>query len=36
VGQVVAVIENDMPKSAGNQRTWHTITGNITKQFDTL
>jgi len=35
VSQVVAV-ENDTPKSAGNQRTWHTITGNITRQFDTL
>ena len=27
VSQVVAVIENDTPKSTGNQRTWHTITG---------
>jgi len=36
MSQVVAVIENDTPKSAGNQRTWHTITGNIAKQFDTL
>ena len=36
VSQVVAVIENNTSKSAGNQRTWHTITGNIAKQFDTL
>ena len=36
VSQVVAVIENDTPKSAGNQRMCHTITGNIAKQFDTL
>jgi len=32
----VAVIENGTPKSARNQWTWHTIKGNITKQFDTL
>ena len=32
----MAVIENDTPKSARNKWTWHTITGNITKQFDTL
>jgi len=36
VRQVVAVNENDAPKSIGNQRTWHTITGNIAKHFDTL
>ena len=36
VSRFVAVIENDTPNSAGNQRTWHTITGNIAKQFDTL
>ena len=36
MSQVVAVIENDAPKSAGNQRTWHTIKGIITEQFDTL
>ena len=35
VSQVVAIIENDTPKCARNQRTRHTIMWNVTKQFDT-